>query len=74
MKTSNNQQIIEKMPFYVFNNFMVYYNRITEKENSSSGGEEDKNKFDEMSQKTMRQAKSLVPKSPNLNFKAPKLK
>jgi hypothetical protein len=37
-KTSNNQTEIEKMPFYVFNNFQVYLTDIIESENKGSGG------------------------------------
>lgn len=37
-KTANSQQQIDDMPFYVFNNFVVYLNEIIEEENKSENG------------------------------------
>lgn len=38
-KTSNNQEQLDKMPFYVFNNFTVYLNEIVEEENKGQSGD-----------------------------------
>jgi hypothetical protein len=35
-KTSNNQSEIEKMPYYVFNNFVAFLNEIIEEENGDN--------------------------------------
>ena len=38
-KTSNSQSEIEQMPYYVFNNFVVFLNEIIEEENNGKSGE-----------------------------------
>lgn len=40
-KTSNNQSEIDKMPFYVFNNFVGFLNEIIEEENKSNTNDND---------------------------------
>ena len=70
-KTSNNQSEVNKMPFYVFNNHMIYLQKILEAENGDGkGGSEDSQ---QSAQKTMAssmsQAKSMMPKPGN--FKMP---
>lgn len=37
-KTSNNQEQLDKMPYYIFNNFTSYLNEIVEEENKKQGG------------------------------------
>lgn len=39
-KTSNNQEQLEKMPYYIFNNFTIYLNEIVDEENKKSGGDD----------------------------------
>lgn len=39
-KTSNNQNILETLPYYVFNNNMIFLNEFIESENSSNGGKD----------------------------------
>ena len=39
-KTSNNQEQLDKMPYYIFNNFTTFLNEIVEEENKKQGGEE----------------------------------
>jgi hypothetical protein len=67
-KTSNNQSEIEKMPFYVFNNFNIYLTEIIEAENKGSGGSKEnaEGEFANMQQ----QAKSNM-KSMQSSFKMP---
>jgi hypothetical protein len=65
-KTANNQDIIDKMPFYVFNNFMIYLKDIMEEENNSNGGGNntaDGLKSDASKQlgSTMGKAKAMLP-------------
>lgn len=73
MKTSNTQSECENMPFYVFNNFMVFFNEISEKENNNNkdtdgdSGEAMNKQATEM----MSKSKSLLPNTNN--FKIPKL-
>lgn len=74
-KTSNNQEIIDNMPYYVFNNFMVYLNEIIEKENGGKSGDEETHASEQMAA-SMQKAKSMMPsgiKSPKLpGIKMPK--
>lgn len=67
-KTSNNQQAIEKMPFYVFNNFNVYLHEILEAENKGSGGEQ--GTAEDQYNRMQSQAKSNM-KSMQSGFKMP---
>lgn len=38
-KTSNTQDVIDNMPFYIFNNFVIYLNEIIDEENKKSNGD-----------------------------------
>jgi hypothetical protein len=71
-KTSNNQHEIEKMPFYVFNNFNIYLNDILKAENKGSGDSENTSPEDQFN-KMQSSAKSNF-KSMSSNFKMPKMK
>lgn len=49
-KTSNNQDNVDSMPFYMFNNFITFLNEIVEEENKNeSGGETGKDMMDNAS-------------------------
>lgn len=75
-KTSNNQEIIDNMPYYVFNNFMVYLNEIIEKENGGKSGDEETRASEQMAA-SMQKAKSMMPSGSGLGIgsgiKSPKL-
>jgi hypothetical protein len=60
-KTSNCQSEIEKMPFYVFNNFNIYLTEIIEAENKGSNGEHGaaEKEFDSMNAKAKTNMKSM---------------
>ncbi len=47
-KTSNNQSEIDKMPFYIFNNFIGFLNEIIEEENKSNTNDNDSSSGDMM--------------------------
>ncbi len=67
MKSSNNQEDCEKMPFWVFNNYLVYFDEFLEKESGEGGNQEDASKT--MSD-TMASAKSMMktPKPPKMKM------
>jgi hypothetical protein len=63
-KTCNNQQIIDNMPYYVFNNYMVHLNEIIEKENAGNGSSDSdsmQNNAQKQFSSSMRNAKSMMP-------------
>ena len=65
MKTSNSQHDIDKMEFYVFNNYMVYLEKMIEAENGKNTGEGENSEASQQFNNSMRQAKSMI--------KAPKI-
>lgn len=71
-KTSNNQEQLDKMPYYIFNNFTLYLNEIVEEENKKSGGDNAGNDMmgnaNKMMQGHMSSAKSMMS-----GFSKPKL-
>ena len=75
-KSSNNQEVVENMEYYVFNNYMVYFTKIIEAENGDKNGNASaesahKNASSQFSS-SMRSAKSSM--KPNMgNFKKSKL-
>lgn len=71
-KTSNNQEIIDNMPYFVFNNFMVYLNEIIEKENGGKSDDEENHASEQMAA-SMQKAKSMMPSGSGLGIKSPKL-
>lgn len=38
VETCNNQNVIDKMPFWLFNNYLIYLKKILTKKNESDGG------------------------------------
>lgn len=68
MKTSNSQSEVYNMPYFVFNNYMIYYNRIIEKENTGNTG----GGADASISKTMGEAKTMM-KGMTSGFKKPKI-
>ena len=76
MKSSNNQHIINEMPFWYFNNYMVNFNEFIDKENGTGTTTgTDENALDspqKQYQNTLASAKSAF-KKPNLgSMKLPK--
>lgn len=67
-KTSNTQEVIDNMEFYVFNNFMVYLEEIIDEENNEGSGDKTKSADDMKSDaskqlsSSMSKAKSMMPK------------
>ncbi len=62
-KTSNNQEQLDKMPYYIFNNFTTYLNEIVEEENKKSGGDGDNDMMgnaNKMMSSQMASAKSMM--------------
>ena len=63
-KTSNNQEQLDKMPFYIFNNFTIYLNEIVEEENKGQKGNNDADgvmgNANKMMQGHMSSAKSMM--------------
>jgi len=70
-KSSNNQAIINEMPFYVFNNYQVFLTKLMKRE-ANEDENKDGNNPQEMMQNTMGQAmnqtksmfKQSMPKMP----------
>ncbi len=72
-KTSNNQQQLDSMPYYIFNNFTSYLNEIVEEENKKQGGDDSSGgnmmqNANKMMSNQMTSAKSMMG-----GFKTPKL-
>lgn len=72
-KTSNNQNVIDSWPFWQFNNFLTFLNRILEKENGGEKGENSEdptNQANKNMQGMMGNAKNMMkgasPKVPKL--------
>lgn len=64
-KTSNNQKIIDNMEFYVFNNFMYFYNKTLEKEGKENTNGDAKDYMSEakrMSKSSLSSSKSQLSK------------
>lgn len=64
-KTSNNQEQLDKMPYYIFNNFTSYLNEIVEEENKNQGGDNNSGNdmmgnANKMMQGHMNSAKSMM--------------
>ena len=68
-KTSNSQNIVDSWPFWQFNNFMSFLNKILEKEN---GGEKDENNQEDSTNKSMDEMMGNAKKMMN-GVKLPKL-
>lgn len=71
-ETSNNQDSINKMPFWVFNNYLVHLKKIIEEKNKTNngGGEDTKEQYSNM----MSQSKNMYRSMGNkFNFKPPKI-
>lgn len=67
MHSSNSQSVINKMPYYVFNNWMIYYNKIIERQNGDSGQEEEKvNKIQQDAKQNFRNIKTPKIKHPKI--------
>ena len=63
-KTSNNQEIINRMPFYVFNNFQVFLTKLMEKEANGNGeGNNTQETMQNTMGQTMGQTKSMFKQS-----------
>lgn len=60
IETSNNQEVIDNMPYFVFNNYMVYYNRIKEKEAENTETEQANTDPKSMMNSSMRSAKQAI--------------
>lgn len=61
-KTCNNLDVINKMPYYAFNNHLIFLKEIIEEESKQQGNEENSNQ--DVSQNfnsLMRQGKSMMP-------------
>lgn len=70
-KTSNNFEISENLPYYLFANSIEYVKEIMEKENNSEGGkgsEDVKSDANKSVSGMMNSAKSSIPKMPNTKF------
>jgi hypothetical protein len=70
-ESSNNQQIIDKLEYYVFNNLMVYFKEIVESksEKTENNGENPQTTAQNQLSSTMKSAKSMM--KPNMsNFKS----
>lgn len=64
-KTANTQSEVERMPYYVFNNFVAYLNEIIEEENKSeSKVDTNQDMMQGMFNKQMSAAKSMMNSSP----------
>lgn len=71
MKSCNNYDVIKKMPFYVFNNYMTYFNEIKELENKESGSDSTNDTLGNIQQQTknsLNNIPKLMPKMNNFNF------
>jgi len=71
-ESSNNQQIIDNLEYYVFNNLMVYYQKIAENKSGTNGNEQQNTQNQAANQfsNAQKSAKQLM--KPNLgsrNFK-----
>ena len=63
-KTSNSLDVINKMPYYAFNNHLIFLKEIFEEESKQSGNEESQNSQPNITQNfnsLMRQGKSMMP-------------
>lgn len=73
IETTNNQNSINNMPFWIFNNYLVYVNKILEEKNGGDKGNEDAQKqYSSM----MSQSKNMyrtMGNSNKFNFKPPKI-
>lgn len=73
-KTSNNQEVVNSWPFWQFNNFLTYLNRILEKENGGEKNGENQENPTSNAHKSMQDmmgsAKSMMK---GISPKAPKL-
>lgn len=64
-KSSNNQNIIDNLEYYVFNNLMVYFTKIQEKEAGTGEGsnttiDKQKNQASQQFSSSMRSAKQSM--------------
>lgn len=62
-KTSNNQNIIDSWPFWQFNNFLTFLNRILEKEN---GGEKNGENPDDPSSQANKNMQGMMSNAKNM--------
>lgn len=73
-KTSNNQEIINKLPYYQFANMLVFLEEILDIENGKHKKTDEDNNQQESVESLMRNARNLMGKMPNMNLKLPKIK
>jgi hypothetical protein len=70
-KTSNNQKDCENMEFYVFNNLMIYLNKIIDAENGTKNGTTDENQNQNNPMQTAQQVFGSSMKQTKSLFKMP---
>lgn len=65
MKTANSQHDVDSMEFYVFNNYMIYLEKMIEAENGKNSNEGESGNTNQQFNDNMKHAKSMM--------KAPKI-